>query len=238
MPTLPILYVADVQRDEVLLPETEAKHAIKVLRLQEGDELRIVDGKGGIYKARVHEVDKKRCSVRIEDEKQNFGERSYRLTVAVSPTKNDQRFEWFLEKATEMGIDRIVPIVSARSEKKKTKPERFHRILVAAMKQSNKAYLPELRDPVALSAFLDEEQDGHAFIAHCYRGRERSSLKDSYEAGRNVTILIGPEGDFTEDEVDAAVHKGFIPVSLGKAVLRTETAAVAACHTIALMNQD
>lgn len=238
MAGVPILYVANVQIPELELPEDESKHAVKVLRLQNGNELRIVDGKGGIYKARVQEVHKKRCSVRIEDDQQGFRERPYHLTVAVAPTKNDQRFEWFLEKATEMGIDRIVPIVTKRSEKHRTKPERFNRILIAAMKQSGKAYLPELRDPVAFSEYLEERRDGQGFISHCYKAIERSSLKDTYDAGTNATVLIGPEGDFTEDEVETAVQKGFTSVSLGKAVLRTETAAVAACHTIALMNQE
>lgn len=238
MAQVPILYVPDVSDEELTLPEEEGRHAIKVLRSSEGDELRLVDGRGGIYRARVQRIDKKRCVVRIEDELQGFGERPYRLTLAVAPTKNDQRFEWFLEKATEMGIDRIVPLIAARSEKKRTKPERFRKILIAAMKQSNKAYLPELEDPVAFEEFLERIEGEGAFIAHCYQEPQRSSLKDAYRQGEDATVLIGPEGDFTPQEVDMAVKKGVRPISLGKAVLRTETAAVAACHTIALMNQE
>lgn len=238
MPQVPILYVPDVEGQELALPEEESRHAIKVLRSKEGDELRLVDGKGGIYKARITHIDKKRCEVRIEDERQGFGERSYFLTLAVAPTKNDQRFEWFLEKATEMGVDRIVPLIGARSEKSRIKRDRFHKILVAAMKQSNKAYLPELSDPVPFEEYLENLGNQQVFIAHCYKGMERTPMKDLYEKGRNVTVMIGPEGDFTEQEVEAAVKKGAEAISLGKAVLRTETAAVAACHTIALMNQD
>jgi 16S rRNA (uracil1498-N3)-methyltransferase len=238
MAQVPILYVPDVSDEELTLPEDEGRHAIKVLRSNEGDELRLVDGRGGIYRAFVQRIDKKDCVVRIADELQGFGQRPYRLTLAVAPTKNDQRFEWFLEKATEMGIDRIVPLIGARSEKERTKPERFRKILIAAMKQSNKAYLPELEDPVPFGEFLERIEDEQAFIAHCYQEPQRTPLKDAYEQGGNVTIMIGPEGDFTPQEVEEAMEGGVRPVSLGKAVLRTETAAVAACHTIALMNQE
>lgn len=233
----PILYVPDVKGDELILPKEEAQHAIKVLRLQEGNELRLVDGRGGLYKASVQGIDKKECKVRIEDEVQAYGERPYRLTMAVAPTKNDQRFEWFLEKATEMGVDRIIPLLSKRSEKTKIKTERFHRILVAAMKQSNRAYLPELSEPMALEDLLLREEGSQGFIAHCYQEPERKALKDAYRIGSDAIVLIGPEGDFTPEEVDRAIESGYESVSLGKAVLRTETAAVAACHTIALMNQ-
>ncbi len=234
---VPLFYVPNVKGPELALPEEEARHAIKVLRLQEGNELRLVDGKGGVYKARVKAIDKKTCRVRIEDEHQGARERPYHLTLAVAPTKNDQRFEWFLEKATEMGVDRIVPVICARSEKKKSKPERFHRILVAAMKQSNKAYLPALEEPVDLEQFLDDTPHGEAFVAHCYKSPERTPLQEAYRGGEQVSVLIGPEGDLSPEEVEKAVEKGFEPVSLGQAVLRTETAAVAACHTIALLSE-
>ncbi len=238
MGSLPILYVPDISdRDALPLPREEAHHLLKVLRAKEGDEVRLIDGKGGIYKALVTEADKKNCKVRVEDEEHGFGERAYHLTMAVAPTKNDQRFEWFLEKATEMGVDRIVPLLSSRSEKDRIKRERFERILVAAMKQSNKAYLPELEDPVHLRPFLERERTEGTYIAHCYKEPEKSSLSSLYRKGDDATILIGPEGDFTREEVEMAVEKGCAPISLGKATLRTETAAVAACHTIALLNE-
>lgn len=235
MAKLPILYVPNVR--DGFLPEEEARHAHKVLRLNEGDELRLVDGKGGIYKARISEIGKKEARFRIEEEKQGFGKRPFRLTVAVSPTKNDQRFEWFLEKATEMGIERIVPVICARTEKDRIKRERFERILIAAMKQSVKAYLPVLEDPMTLDELLKEEGDEERFVAHCYKKPQKELLQDVYRKGHDAKLLIGPEGDLTAEEVEHAVEQGYQPVSLGKATLRTETAAVAACHTIALLNE-
>lgn len=239
MGSVPILYVPDISdKDEVPLPQEEAHHLLRVLRAKTGDEIHLIDGEGGIYKARIQEADKRTCNVRIEEKEEAPVERRYQLTMAVAPTKNDQRFEWFLEKATEMGVDRIVPLISVRSEKERIKRERFERILIAAMKQSDKAYLPRLEDPTRLEAFLEREGSKRSFIAHCYKRPESTSLKLLYEKGKDATVLIGPEGDFSRKEVEMAIDMGCEPVSLGRATLRTETAAVAACHTIALMNEE
>ncbi|MFB6257479.1 MAG: 16S rRNA (uracil(1498)-N(3))-methyltransferase [Flavobacteriales bacterium] len=233
---IPLLYVPDVSANELWLPEEEAWHALKVLRLEEGAELRIVDGQGGIYKARIITRSKNACQVRVEESSQSEGERNFRLTMAVAPTKNYQRFEWFLEKATEMGVDRIIPLITARSERSKIKPKRSERILIAAMKQSKKAFLPELQLPLPLSHLLEEALEGQGLVAHCYKTPERSPLQKLYRKGENALVIVGPEGDLTPDEVQMTIEKGYEPVSLGDAVLRTETAAVAACHTINLLN--
>ncbi len=232
-----LFYAPDIEGEVYQLPEQEAKHAVKVLRLKAGDEVRLIDGKGGFYKARVEEASPKHCSLIIEDRIEEYGKRPFRIHMAVAPTKNNNRYEWFLEKATEMGLDKVTPLLTARGEKAKVRKDRLEKVLVAAMKQSVKAYLPELAEPMTLDAFLRQDLAGQKFIAHCGQQPERGKLMEHYEPGQDVVILIGPEGDFTPEELHQAGEKGYQSITLGNAILRTETAAVAACHTINLLNQ-
>jgi 16S rRNA (uracil1498-N3)-methyltransferase len=156
--------------------------------------------------------------------------------MAVAPTKNNDRFEWFLEKATEIGISEITPIICEQSERKVLKKERLDRIILSAMKQSLKAYKPQLNDPISFNAFISKQHPGQKYIAHCHQGPKHSLLKEA-KSSEPLLILIGPEGDFSVKEIEMAVNQGFIPITLGSARLRTETAALAACHTIALINE-
>jgi 16S rRNA (uracil1498-N3)-methyltransferase len=158
------------------------------------------------------------------------------LTIGVAPTKNIDRFEWFLEKSTEIGIDRVIPLLCRYSERKEIKPERLEKVMVSAMKQSIKAYLPVLSPLQTFKEAIKSQFSGQKFIAHCYEG-EKQLLRDAVVRGKDVLILIGPEGDFSNEEVELAINEGFVPISLGNSRLRTETAALVACHTVNLINE-
>ncbi|MFV0521274.1 MAG: 16S rRNA (uracil(1498)-N(3))-methyltransferase [Mangrovibacterium sp.] len=228
-----LFYTPNITGTVYVLPEEESKHAIRVLRMQEGDKLRLIDGIGGFYEASILEANQKRCQIQVEHKIENFSQRNNYLHIAVAPTKNIDRMEWFLEKATEIGIDEITPILCAHSERKVIKTDRLEKIIVSAMKQSYKAFLPKLNPLMPLKDLLATDFDGGKFIAHCYDGEKRL-FKQSLDKEKNL-ILIGPEGDFTEDEVQQALTNEFLSVSLGKSRLRTETAALAACHTVSVM---
>jgi len=215
------------------LPEEESWHAVKVLRLGRGSEIVIVDGKGGYYQARIEEPVPVRCVFSVSRIIKNFGLKSFRLHIGIAPTQQMDRFEWFLEKATEIGIDTITPLLCDHSERTKLRTDRLERILIAAMKQSVRAYLPALNPLQSFSEFLSSNCQGLRFIAHCGSG-ERSPLFKLLQPCSDILILIGPEGDFSEEEVKLALDKGFYPVSLGESRLRTETAGVVACHTVHL----
>jgi 16S rRNA (uracil1498-N3)-methyltransferase len=178
----------------------------------------------------------KACMLKVVDRKVNYGKREYGLTIAVSPTKNIDRYEWFLEKGTEIGIDTVIPLISRYSERKEIKPERLEKVMISAIKQSIKAYLPELKPLMSFKELMKTPFDGQKFIAHCNEG-EKILLRDAVVRGKEVLILIGPEGDFSNEEVDSALNNGFIPVSLGDSRLRTETAALVACCMVNLINQ-
>jgi len=218
------------------LPHDEAIHCVKVLRKQTGDEILITDGKGHFFEAVLIQANQKHCAVDIIKEiNQNQG-RDFFLQIAFAPTKNIERIEWFAEKATEIGIDKFSPILCRYSERKEIKTARIEKILVSAMKQSQKAYLPELDEMESFSSFIKKPFDGKKYIAHCYDSK-KNLIKDVYNKGKNALILIGPEGDFSEQEVQEALSLGFEPISLGDSRLRSETAALVACHTIHLLNQ-
>lgn len=218
-----------------ILPEEESQHAVKVLRMQAGERLHLVDGKGGLFEAEIVNPHPKRCELKILSSVFEFGKRDFHVHIAIAPTKMNERLEWFLEKATEIGIDEITPVICRYSERKEVKSARMEKILVAAMKQSVKAYLPKLNEACTFEQLL-KETGSHKFIAHCYEG-EKQLLKDVYAKGSDVLVLIGPEGDFSTEEVQKAIQAGFIPVSLGNSRLRTETAGIVACHTINLQNE-
>jgi 16S rRNA (uracil1498-N3)-methyltransferase len=231
-----IFYFSDMTGNSIALNEEESKHCIKVLRLQKGDNVLLMNGKGSIFEAVIIIPDSKSCKLEILSEKGGLNSRSYQLTIAIAPTKNIDRFEWFIEKSTEIGIDRIVPIICKHSERKDIKLDRLSKIIISAMKQSGQLFLPELAKPISFKELINQPFSGDKMIAHCDSG-DKKSLKSSICPGNDVLVLIGPEGDFDRDEIEQAIEKGFIPVSMGGSRLRTETAGIVACHTVCLVNQ-
>lgn len=213
----------------------ESKHIVKVLRKNIGDTLHITNGNGWLFTAEIVIPDIKKCSVTIIS-KTFQPIRNYSLHLAVAPTKVNDRYEWFLEKATEIGVDSITPIICDRSERKVIKTERFEKILQSAMKQSLNCYLPKLNEATSFKSFIKQDFDGDLFIAHCEE-TDRTSLKQLVQPKRNITILIGPEGDFSVKEIEQALQNRFKPVTLGDTRLRTETAAIVACHSVAFINE-
>ncbi|MBN1198778.1 MAG: 16S rRNA (uracil(1498)-N(3))-methyltransferase [Bacteroidales bacterium] len=214
----------------------ESTHIIRVLRLKEGDQIHLTDGKGALYLCDILVADPKRCEVSLHASLL-LDRIAPPLHIAIAPTKNTNRFEWFLEKSTEIGIDTITPLICSRSERTGIKTERFQKVLIAAMKQSIKAWLPELREPVSFNEIIHKPFMGQKFIAYCETGAEEL-LQKSFQKGIPALILIGPEGDFSPGEVAEAIREGFIPVSLGKSRLRTETAGVVACVMMQIVNSD
>jgi len=217
-----------------LLNEAESKHCINVLRHKLDDIITITNGKGSFFECRIISAHPKRCELSLisqTTEKQ----RSFKLHLAVAPTKSSDRFEWLLEKAVELGVDEITPLQCNHSERKKVRHERIEKIVVAAMKQSLKAHLPKINALTPFKNFIKNTGDYKPFIAHCHTGNKHP-LKKCYEAGTNALVCIGPEGDFSEQEIADATALGFTPVSLGESRLRTETAGLIACHTIHLFN--
>lgn len=212
----------------------ESKHIVKVLRKKEGDELFITNGDGDLFTARILVADIKKCKAEIISTEKKH-EKMYSLHMAVAPTKSADRFEWFLEKATEIGVHEITPLICEHSERKTIKKERLERVIQSAMKQSLRTFLPKLNDAVTFSEFVSKERNGLLFIAHCAE-EEKLELKRRAAADKDITILIGPEGDFSATEIDKAYERGFLPVSLGEARLRTETAALVACSTVSFIN--
>jgi len=213
----------------------ESKHIAKVLRKKLGDILHITNGKGWLFTAEITLVEQKNCKVLITS-KSFQTKRNYNLHLAVAPTKMNDRYEWFLEKATEIGIETITPIICDHSERKVVKTERFEKIIQSAMKQSLQCYLPKLNAPIAFKDFVKQEFTDQTFIAHCEE-TDKKSLKSQLVTATDCTILIGPEGDFSVKEIEMALLHNFIPVTLGETRLRTETAAIAACHSVAFVNE-
>lgn len=230
-----VFYTPDIQVTNEL-PEEEAQHCTRVLRLGVGDEITLTDGKGKFYKAEITVAGNKRCLVTVKETVFQEPLRPCHLHIAMAPTKNMDRNEWFAEKATEIGLDELTFLNCRFSERRVIKNERIEKILVSAIKQSLKARLPRLNELTDFSTFITQDFKGQKFIAHCYEG-EKPLLKDVLKPGEDAVVLIGPEGDFSEEEVEKAVEYGFMPISLGKSRLRTETAALVACHTINLLNQ-
>ncbi len=213
----------------------ESKHIVKVLRKKEGETLHITNGEGWLFNAEIVSANTNKCLAKVVT-KTLQPKRDYQLHLAVAPTKMNDRYEWFLEKATEIGIDTVTPIICDHSERKIIKAERYEKILQSAMKQSLNCYLPKLNDAINLKDFLNQEFTGDLFIAHCEE-TDRKSLKQQLKPNQNITILIGPEGDFSSKEIQLAIQNNFIPVTLGTTRLRTETAAIVACHSVAFVNE-
>jgi len=230
-------YSPDISGNLHSLNKEESSHAVRVLRLKKGDTVHLTDGRGGLYRAEITENNHKKCAVKVIDVQKEYGKRDFYLHIAITPTKNISRFEWFLEKAVEIGIDEITPVICEHSERKVLKTDRLSKILIAAMKQSLEAYLPKLNEAINYADFVRLGFDGQKFIAH-YSEKVKESLQKEYKPGNNALILIGPEGDFSQNELELAVKNGYQPVGLGKSRLRTETAALVACHTINLLNEN
>lgn len=237
--------------DSQVLPEDEAAHCVRVLRLGAGDSIMLTDGRGKIYEGEITVANSRQCLFRIISERDQEKDWKGHLHLAMAPTKNNDRTEWLAEKATEIGFDELTFLQCRFSERKCVKLERFEKILVSAMKQSHKAYKPILNDMTDFQKFVSKEFVGQKFIAHCYDESDidepllsemkankrmdggKSLLADELSTDKDALVMIGPEGDFSVEEVRMAIAHGFQPISLGRSRLRTETAALVAVH---LMN--
>ncbi|MFD2541631.1 16S rRNA (uracil(1498)-N(3))-methyltransferase [Lacinutrix gracilariae] len=232
-----LFYNPDITENttEFSFNKEESKHIVKVLRKSVDQTLLITNGKGWLFTAQITIAAIKNCVVRIID-KQLQTKKNYKLHLAVAPTKMNDRYEWFLEKATEIGIDSITPIICEHSERKIIKPERFEKIIQSATKQSLNCYIPKLNQAISFKEYIKQDFSGNLFIAHCEE-TDKKSLKSQLQPNQEVTILIGPEGDFSVKEIELALQNHFIPVTLGETRLRTETAAIVACHSVAYTNE-
>ena len=235
-----LFYCPDIETKQTL-SEEESGHCVRVLRYSAGDEILITDGKGTTYTARITNPHPKHCDFEIISREKQEPHHHFHLHIAIAPTKNIERMEWAIEKCVEIGVDEITPLLCRFSERKQLRTDRLEKIILSAAKQSLTPYLPVLHELTPYDAFIksqesrDKSQE-QKFIAHCYK-EDKRVLKEEIACGRDVLVMIGPEGDFSEKEVADALALGFIPVSLGNSRLRTETAAVVACHTAVLMNE-
>ena len=236
-----LFYTPDIDRSHCL-NEEESGHCVRVLRYAAGDEILLTDGRGTTYTARITTAHPKHCEFDIIKAEKQAKNHSFHLHIAVAPTKNAERIEWMVEKCTEIGADEFTLLNCRYSERKQMRIDRLEKIILSAAKQSLTRYLPVIHEMTDFDAFIRSQDNNTAspppqrFIAHCYES-DKHLLRDSIERGRDEVILIGPEGDFSEQEVAAALRTGFLPVSLGNSRLRTETAAVVACHTAILINE-
>ncbi|PIF02683.1 MAG: 16S rRNA (uracil(1498)-N(3))-methyltransferase [Paludibacter sp.] len=229
-----MFYAPNILETQVL-SEEESRHAVKVLRLNLGSEIELLDGKGGKYRAKITLAHQKRCEFEIiEQLEKSVLPKSGRLHIAIAPTKSIDRFEWFIEKSTEIGVDEITPILCRFSERKTLKLERLEKIIVSASKQSQRTYFPLLNPFISFQEFINKDIKGNRFIAHCYNHSEKKKLFDICDQTMNTTILIGPEGDFSREEVEVAIKNKFTPVTISEQRLRTETAGIVACHSTIL----
>ncbi len=233
-----LFYNPDIDQDtqQFTFDKVESRHIVKVLRKKEGDAVYITNGKGLLFTSKINIASDKKCLVSIFKTEEKPIPRDYRIHVAIAPTKNNERLEWFLEKATEIGIDEITPIITQNSERKVIKKERLEKIIQSAMKQSLKFHLPKLNDVMPFSKFLNQRLDQNIYIAHCHEG-DKKSMKKLIEPKDSMTILIGPEGDFSKEEVSNSINANCKPISLGEARLRTETAALVAVQNVAFINE-
>lgn len=231
-----VFYLPDADLGLVTMPEDESKHCVKVLRMTEGETFCVTNGKGFLFDAELVEALPKRATVNLTNKRKGYDHWGFNLEIAIAPTKLNERTEWFLEKATEIGIDKVRLFTSFHSERRAANVERFEKVMVAAMKQSIKSRLPVIEDIVSFEKLVKQPFEGQKIIAWI-DDDVTETLCDVYKKGGNALVLIGPEGDFSPEEVALARENGFVPVSLGDARLRTETAALVACHTVQLINQ-
>ncbi len=233
-----LFYNADLSETDTsfVFSKDESRHIVKVLRRSTGDLLQITNGKGWLFSAEITMATIKHCEAKIISAALQ-PKHPYQLHLAVAPTKMNDRYEWFLEKATEIGIDSITPIICENSERRVIKKDRFERIIQSAVKQSLHYHMPVLNEALPFKDFIEQHHDAHKFIAHC-EDTEKISLKSQLQPRQSILILIGPEGDFSASEIETALAQSFKPVTLGDTRLRTETAAIAACHSVAFVNQE
>ncbi|MGI4749113.1 MAG: 16S rRNA (uracil(1498)-N(3))-methyltransferase [Janthinobacterium lividum] len=231
-----LFYTPDLNPADCFLNEEESRHCIKVLRLQKDDLVEIVDGKGSFYHAKITVSNPKKTSFIILETKFEFEKRNHYLHIAVAPTKNIERLEWFIEKATEVGIDEITPILCQHSERKTINQERLNKVITSAMKQSLKAYHPKLNELITFSSFVKMTTDSQKWIAHC-EDTKKVLIKEALLPQQKYLILIGPEGDFSPQEINMALENGFQAITLGNSRLRTETAALEACFEVNFLNR-
>lgn len=227
-----LFYQEDLSIGVIELGEEESRHLIKVLRFQSGDTLQLTNGKGSLFNAKIIDAHIRKCRIEILNEEKEVGRRPYTLHIAIAPTKNLDRMEWFLEKATEIGIDKITPLICSHSERREVKTDRLQKILVAAMKQSLKCQLPELGKAVSFQQLIQSSRESQRYI--CTQGADEF-LATRYDPKSDCIVLIGPEGDFSVAELSEAKAHGFLPVSLGNSRLRTETAGLMVCATLAVL---
>ena len=236
---LPFFFTEPLSAPEtsVTLNDENSKHIVQVLRMQGGEQIKLTDGLGNIYSAAITDARKKKCTVEIT-ETNIVKPPGKNVCIAISPVKNNSRFEWFLEKATEIGVSEIVPLVCTRTENRHFRYDRMHSILISAMLQSQQAWLPKLHEPIKFADYIEALKTKAAgkFIAHCEES-DRKSLKSELKPNQHLTLLIGPEGDFSPKEIQMALENKFIPVTLGATRLRTETAAIVACHSVNFVNE-
>ncbi|WP_242919006.1 16S rRNA (uracil(1498)-N(3))-methyltransferase [Pontibacter liquoris] len=230
-----IFYTPDLKTDTYTLNEEESKHCTRVLRLQQGDMVSLVDGVGGLYTAIIQDAHPKKCSLQIIEKQLEYNKLPHEIHIAVAPTKNLDRMEWFVEKAVEIGINEITFLLCEHSERRQLRLDRLEKIAVSAMKQSQKGYLPLLHELVPFQHFVQTCQPEQTFIAHLEDDATKG-IKEFYKPGQPHCILIGPEGDFSPQEIALAYNAGIRPVTLGKSRLRTETAALVACHTLHVLH--
>nr|WP_245402577.1 16S rRNA (uracil(1498)-N(3))-methyltransferase [Pontibacter sp. E15-1] len=230
-----MFYTPDISSEFYVLSEDESKHCTRVLRLQQGDTIYLIDGIGGLYTAIIQDANQKKCQLQVIDKQMEYGKLPYSTHIAVAPTKNIDRMEWFVEKAVEIGVSEITFLLCDHSERRNLKLERLEKIAVSAMKQSQKGYLPLLHDLTPFHRFLQKALTNHTYIAHLEDDATKS-IKDHYTYGQPHCIMIGPEGDFSPEEIAMAYKAGIRPVTLGTSRLRTETAALVACHSLHVLH--
>lgn len=231
-----LFYCCSIENSTASFSKEESGHCIRVLRMRKGDHVSFTDGLGNLYEGTIADDDSHCMKVVVLKTRREFGERSYRFHMAVSPLKNADRFEWFIEKAVEMGIDEITPLICSRTEKTHIKKERIENLILSAMKQSVKTYLPVLNEPLPFKDFLAANNRVTRIIAHCYEEIPRKPISEVIPTGTDLLIMIGPEGDFTTEEVKSAIESGFISAHLGTSRLRTETAGIVACCSVYTAN--
>lgn len=233
-----LFYTPDINGKTYTLSEEESSHCNKVLRLKQGDRVNLIDGVGGLYTAEISEVTKKAVRLTVLDKQIEFGKRNHHLHIAIAPTKNIDRLEWFLEKATEIGIDEITPIICDRSERKIVKEDRLEKVITSAVKQSLTAYHPKINTAISFKDFIKQNEADDKLIAHCIDEDERQAISKVIKPHQSYLILIGPEGDFSPKEIELALQSGYKPVTLGNTRLRTETAGLAACFEVNFLNRE
>ncbi len=232
-----VFYTPDIRSNEYTLSEEESRHCTKVLRLGVGAHVYLIDGIGGLYKAEIVNEGKRQVLLQIIEVQREYQKRNHHLHIAIAPTKNIDRLEWFLEKATEIGIAEITPVICERSERKVVKEDRLYKVITSAVKQSLQAYHPVLNPQTSLAAFLKQSNQGIKMIAHCVDNAPRQFITDVIQPQQRYVILIGPEGDFTPAEIELALQNDYKPLTLGNTRLRTETAALAACFEVNYLNR-